>query len=107
MPRYLITGSYTAEGAKGVLAEGGSGRVAAVEKAVSSVGGKLESFYFAFGSDDFYVTVDMPSNTAVTAVMLTVTAAGGATARTVVLLTPEEVDEARKLTPGYRAPGAA
>lgn len=43
-------------------AEGGSGRRDAVAKLASSVGGKLEAFYFAFGSDDFYVIVDAPSN---------------------------------------------
>ena len=105
MPKYLITGSYTQVGIKGVLGEGGSGRRDAVEKLATSVGGNLESFYFGFGSDDFYVTVDGPSNEAAAAVAMTVAAAGGATARTVVLLTPEEVDKATKLSPSYRAPG--
>ena len=106
MPKYLITGSYTLTGIKGVLAEGGNGRRDAVEKLASSLGGGLESFYFAFGGDDFYVTVDLPSHEAAAAVAMTVAAAGGASARTVVLLTPEEVDAATKLSPSYRAPGA-
>jgi uncharacterized protein with GYD domain len=105
MPKYLITGSYTQAGIKGVIGEGGSGRRDAVEKLASSVGGRLESFYFGFGSEDFYVTVDVPGNEAAAAVAMTVAAAGGATARTVVLLTPEEVDAATKLSPNYRAPG--
>ena len=45
--KYLITGSYTAQGAKGVLAEGGSGRVTAVRQLIESAGGRLEAFYFA------------------------------------------------------------
>jgi len=106
VPKYLITGSYTIQGAKGVLAEGGSARVAAVEKTATSVGGRLESFYFGFGGDDFYVTVDLSGNAAAAAVAMTVAAAGGVSARTVVLLTPEEVDAAMKLSPAYRAPGA-
>ncbi len=106
MPKYLITGSYTAQGATGVMAEGGSGRVASVTKLLASVGGSVESFYFGFGSDDFYVTVDAPSNAAVAAAMLAVAAAGGTNARTVVLLTPDELDSAVKLGPDYRAPGA-
>ncbi len=106
MPKYLITGSYTVEGARGVHAEGGSGRVTAVKKLITSLGGKVESFYFGFGGDDFYVTVDLPSNTAAAAGAMAVAAAGGASPRTVVLLTPEEVDAAMKLTPTYRAPGA-
>jgi uncharacterized protein with GYD domain len=106
MPKYLITGSYTDHGAKGVIAEGGSGRVAAVTKLIASLGGTVESFYFGFGSDDFYVTVDLPGNTAAAAGTAVVAAAGGARPRTIVLLTPEEVDAAMQLTADYRAPGA-
>ena len=92
--------------AKGVMAEGGSGRVAAVTKLVDSLGGTVESFYFGFGGDDFYVTVDVPSNAAAAAAAMAVAASGGASPRTIVLLTPEEVDAAMKLSPDYRAPGA-
>ena len=105
MPRYLITGSYTVAGAKGVIAEGGSGRVAAVTTLITSLGGSLESFYFAFGSDDFYLVADLPSNAAAAAGALTAAATGAIATRTVVLMTPEEVDAATKLTPAYRAPG--
>jgi len=106
MAKYLVTGSYTLTGIKGVVAEGGSGRREAVEKLAASLGGSLESFYFAFGGDDFHVIVDLPSNEAAAAVAMTIAAAGTVSARTVVLLTPEEVDAATKLSPSYRAPGA-
>ena len=105
MPKYLITGGYTQAGIKGVLGEGGSARRAAVENVATSVGGTVEAFYFAFGGDDFYVTVDLPNNEAAAAVAMTVAASGAVTPRTVVLLTPEEVDGARQLSPNYRAPG--
>jgi uncharacterized protein with GYD domain len=105
MPKFLVVGSYTQNGINGVLAEGGSGRRTAVEKLATSVGGSLESFYFGFGGDDFYVTVELPDNQAAAAVAMSVAAAGGATARTIVLITPEEVDAAAKLSPTYRAPG--
>ena len=85
MPKYLITGSYTVQGAKGVQAEGGSGRVAAVTKLIASLGGTVESFYFGFGGDDFYVTVDLPSNTAAAAGAMAVAASGAASPRTIVL----------------------
>ena len=78
MPKYLFTGSYTVQGSKGVIAEGGSARVATVTKLMESLGGTLESFYFGFGSDDFYITAEMPSNAAAAAVGLSVAAAGGA-----------------------------
>ena len=69
------------------------------------MGGSLESFYFGFGKADAYVTVDLPDNESAAAVALAVNAAGGATTRTVVLLSPEEIDAAAKHSVSYRAPG--
>jgi uncharacterized protein with GYD domain len=106
MTKFLFTGSYTAEGAKGVLAEGGTGRRAATEKLVASVGGTVEAYYFAFGSDDFFLIADLPGNAAAAAGALTAAASGAIRTRTTVLLTPEEIDAAAKLSPDYRAPGA-
>ena len=105
MAKYLITGSYTTSGINGVIAEGGSGRRDAVGKLAESVGGKLESFYWAFGSDDFHIVIDLPSDEAAAAIAMTVGSAGAATLRTTVLLTAEQVDAAAKLSPKYRAPG--
>jgi hypothetical protein len=56
-------------------------------------------------SDDFYRIADLPSNTAAAAGTLTAAATGAIATRTVVLMTPEEVDAATKLTPNYRPPG--
>lgn len=105
MPKYLVTASYTAEGAKGLLKDGGSKRRQAIETAVKAVGGRIESFYFAFGEHDVYVIVDAPDNVAVAAMTVAVGAAGGATSRTTVLLTPEEIDQATKKRPNYTPPG--
>jgi uncharacterized protein with GYD domain len=105
MPKYLISGTYTADGARGVLKEGGRRRREATEKLLKSVGGSLEAYYFAFGGDDFYLIADLPSNTAAAAGSLTAAATGAVGVRTIVLLTPEEVDAATKLTPTYRPPG--
>jgi uncharacterized protein with GYD domain len=77
-----------------------------VAKVAESVGGRLESFYFAFGDHDVYTVVDLPDNESAATVALTVNAAGGATVRTVVLLTPEEVDAAAKRSADYRPPGS-
>jgi uncharacterized protein with GYD domain len=105
MPKYLFQSNYVGEGVKGLLKEGGSSRRAAVEKAVKSMGGKLETFYFAFGEVDAYVIVDLPDNAAAAALALTVSASGAAVAKTTVLMTPEELDNAAKRTPSYRPPG--
>ena len=106
MPKYLFTGSYTAEGGRGLLAEGGTGRRAATEKLIASLGGTLETYYFAFGSDDFVLIADLPGNAAAAAGALTAGASGAINVRTIVLLTPEEIDEATRLSPSYRPPGA-
>ena len=53
MPKYLFCGSYTPEGFKGLMEEGGSKRIEAAKQALGSVGGSLEAFYFSFGENDF------------------------------------------------------
>ena len=105
MPKFLIQANYVGEGVKGLLKEGGTGRRAAVEKLVQSVGGRLELFYYAFGDVDAYVIVDLPDNASAAAVALTVNASGLAVTKTTVMMTPEEVDAATKKTPSYRPPG--
>ena len=106
MPKYLIQASYTPEGVKGLLKDGGSKRRAAAAAAVKGLGGNLEVFYFAFGDTDAYVVLDCPDNVSAAAASLAVNAAGGASCEVVVLLTPEEMNEAAKRSVEYRAPGS-
>ena len=105
MPKYLFQGSFPVEGLKGLIKEGGSGRREAAEKLAESLGGKLEVYYFAFGKNDFYVIMDLPDNVSSCAGALMANASGGTRVKTVVLLTPEEVDQAVKKTVDYRPPG--
>jgi uncharacterized protein with GYD domain len=105
MSKYLVIASYSPEGIKGVLKSGGTARSDAVREAAQSLGGTLESFYFAFGDDDAFVVVDMPDNVAAAAIAMAVSATGLAAARVVVLLTPAEVDEAAKRQVAYTPPG--
>ena len=106
MAKYMWTGSYTQQGIKGVIAEGGSSRKAVVEKMLASVGGKLECLYYCFGNDDVVIIVDAPDNISAAAVGMTVAASGAVHGRLTVLLTPAEVDQAAKKAPAYRAPGS-
>ena len=106
MPKYLWKVSYTAQGAQGVLREGGTGRQTAVAKMVEDLGGSVECFYFAFGEDDAYVIADLPDNATAAAVSMTVGAAGAVQITTVPLLGVDEVDAAAAKSIGYRAPGA-
>jgi uncharacterized protein with GYD domain len=105
MPKFLIHARYNAEGAKGVMSEGGSGRRDAIAKVAEALGGKLESFYFAFGDDDVITVLDFPDNVSAAAVSMTVGASGLVSTRTTVLLSPEEIDEAAGKSVAYRGPG--
>jgi uncharacterized protein with GYD domain len=105
MPKFLFQGRYTPEGVKGLLHDGGSGRREAVDKLVSSVGGRVESMYFAFGGTDVYVIADLPDNASAAAVALAVAQTGKASADTVVLMTPQEIDAAAKKSVTFRPPG--
>ena len=105
MGKYMFEAHYTVEGAKGVAKEGGSARRAAVEKSIASVGGRLEAFYFAFGGSDAFVIADLPDNVSAAAMALAVNQSGMASTKTVVLLTPEEMDAAGKKSVSYRPPG--
>jgi len=105
MPKYLFYGSYTQEGLKGLMEEGGTGRVDAARQALASAGGELEAFYFAFGENDFYILVDLPDNVSTTAVSWIGNISGTFNIKTVVLLTPEEVDQAIRKNIDFRPPG--
>jgi uncharacterized protein with GYD domain len=105
MPKYLFEASYTTDGVKGVASKGGSARRDAIEQMFQASGGKMEGFYFAFGDSDAYVFGDLPGNEAATAIALNVNQSGGATVKTVVLLTPEEVDAAAQASVDYTPPG--
>ena len=106
MARFLFEGSYSVDGVKGVLKDGGTGRRAAIETAIKSLGGKLEAVYFAFGDTDIYVVVDGIDNAKAAAFSMGVGQSGTlARVKTTVLMTPEEIDQAAKVTMSYRAPG--
>jgi len=106
MPKYLFIANYNADGAKGILSAGGTARKTAVAESAAKLGGSLESFYFGFGEDDAYVIVDMPDNVSVAAIGLQVAASGMTTVRTIVLLTPDEIDKAAQAPKTYRPPGS-
>ncbi len=105
MAKYLAKVKYTQDGLQGLLKDGGTARVDAVNQLLKSVGGTLESFYFAFGAEDGFVILDLPDSVSAAAISLTVSAAGGASTEIVQLLTPADIDAASKKSPAYRAPG--
>ncbi len=106
MPKYLFQANYTAQGLQGLLKEGGTARRRVFEEMAREQGGTLESFYYAFGGSDLYITFDLPDAATAAAVSLNIGAGGALEISTVQLITAEEVDEACGKTVTYRPPGA-
>ena len=106
MPTYLWQASYTTEGTKGLLKDGGSKRRAAVQQMIEKAGGKLHAFYYAFGEADVYGIAEFPDQATAAAVSLAVNGAGAVHFRSTVLISPEEIDAAAKKSVTYRPPGA-
>lgn len=106
MAKFLIKGSYTTEGAKGLVKEGGTARKAAVQKALEGLGGKLDSMYYAFGADDVIVICDMPDTISGLALSLAVNGSGAVRISTTPLLSVEDVDAACKKAVNYRPAGS-
>jgi uncharacterized protein with GYD domain len=105
MKKYLIKASYNSNGVKGIMKDGGSRRKTEVKKMIEGLGGKLESFYFAFGEHDAYVTVELQDDITAAAAVSKVNSSGVVSVSTTVLLTPEDVDAAIKKSVSYKAPG--
>jgi len=104
MKKYLISASYNADGTRGLLSQGGSKRKSEVQKTLEGLGGRMESFYYAFGEHDVYIIAELPDDVSAAAVGLRVKATGLVSLRTTVLLTPEDIDNASKKSVNYQAP---
>lgn len=104
MAKYLVQFSYTDEGMKGLIKDGGSKRREVVEQLIKGLGGRVEAYYFAFGEWDGIAIVDGPEENMVGA-LLAIGASGAVKLKTTVLITPEELDKSVKKVPSYRPPG--
>jgi len=105
MPKFLIEGSYTPEGLKGLAKEKASGRKAVLNEALESLGGKLEGIYYALGDADVYLFCDCPDHVSAAALSLAASSTGLVRTKTIALMTVEEADRALNMKPKYRAPG--
>ena len=106
MPKYLFEVDYTVEGTKGLLKDGGVKRRATVEKMATGLGGRLDAFYYTYGTRDAIIIVDLPDDVTALAISLAVSASGSVAFKTTRLIMPEEIDQAAKKTVSYQAPGA-
>ncbi|MDG1846561.1 MAG: GYD domain-containing protein [Acidimicrobiales bacterium] len=107
MPHYMITGSYNADGAKALIAEGGTARLNQARSLIESLGGNLEAFYFAFGEDDIVGFCEMPDDATAAAATLAASSSGTVSIKITPLLTPADIDTASSVVSQatYRAPG--
>src|SRR4051812_13957402 len=106
MPKFLVEGTYTAEGHKGLAKDKPSGRRTAIAQAIKKLGGNLDAIYFCLGENDILLIVDLPDHLTAAGLGSAVCASGMARTKTTVLLTVEEADGALSRTVDYRAPGA-
>lgn len=105
MPKYMFEATYVGDGITGLMQEGGTKRREALTEALTSLGGSLESFYYAFGYYDVLGVFEVPDDASAAALSLLVNSTGKVNVRLKPLMTVEDIDEAAKKTPSYRAPG--
>ncbi len=107
MPHFLIKGSYTADGLRGLAKDKASGREAAVKASLDGLGGKLISVYYALGEEDVFVICECPDHVSAAALALAASSSGLIKTKTIPLMTVAETDKALTMNTKYRAPGAS
>lgn len=110
MPRYIVTGKYTASAMKAMV-DNPSDREAAARAIVEAAGGKLESFYLTTGDNDFSIKVTIDDATDLIAGLLATGASGAVSnLKTIRAFTSDEFTAMQKraaeLAGAYKAPGS-
>jgi uncharacterized protein with GYD domain len=75
MPLYMFRAGYTADSWAAQLQKPVN-REEALKPAVRALGGRIISFYYAFGEDDVILIAQMPDNKAAASLALAATAGG-------------------------------
>ena len=94
MAKFAVIGGYTADAWAKMIDNPGD-RTAAVSKALEALGGKLESFYWSFGDDDFLGIIDVPDDAAAGAFSVAVGSSG--TLRNLRTIKLMSIQEGRKI----------
>jgi uncharacterized protein with GYD domain len=108
MAIYIITGNYTTDGAKGMMAHP-TDRMEAVRPLIAAGGGTILSYYVTMGESDFQITVEGDDIEGVMASLIVAGASGGVcNMRTQPAFTPQEFLAAQKragaLAASFKAP---
>ena len=107
MPRYMIQASYNNQGISGLLSNP-QDRAEAVRPVIERLGGRLESFDYAFGDYDVVAIVELPDNVSAAAIAMAIGSGGAIRSfKTTVLISMNDAVEAmrRASSTGYRPPG--
>jgi uncharacterized protein with GYD domain len=105
MPHFLIEGSYSPEGLRGLAKDKAAGREAAVKAALKKIGGKLVGLYFALGEADVYAVCECPDYITAAAMSLAASSSGLIRTKTIPLMTVAETDKALGVDISFRSPG--
>jgi uncharacterized protein with GYD domain len=110
MAKYAVLGGYSAEAWAKMIDNPGD-RTAAVTKVAQSLGGKLESFYWSFGDDDFLGIIEAPDDAAAAAFSVAVGSTGSLrNLRTIKLISLDEgkkvLEKAKAAKAVYATPGS-
>ncbi len=96
MALYMVQGAYTAE-ALATMAKNPQDRSVPVRELVQKLGGRMIGFYFCFGEYDVVALVELPDDSAATALALAAVSPGHLKAyKTTKLFTVEETMEAMR-----------
>ena len=78
MSTFIISGNYSNEGIKGMMANP-SDREAAVKPLIEGMGGKFVSYYVTTGAHDFQLTVETDDAVSMMSALIVAGAGGGVT----------------------------
>ncbi len=107
MPYYMLQGAYTSEAWAAQVAKP-QNRIEIVRPLFESLGGRIESAYFAFGEYDVVVIAEFPDNVSAAAISVAINSSGAfKTAKTTPLMTMDDGLEVMRKAggTGYRPPG--
>lgn len=110
MPHYMFSGRYALNSIKAMV-DKPQDREAGARSLIEAGGGKLHSFFFCFGFEDFVAIAEMPSDEAMAATSLALGASGVlSSGGTTKLLTAQEAMKAmagaKDVLAGYKPPSS-
>ena len=110
MGKYMLMGGYTTDSWKAMI-QNPTDRTEAARKAIEAAGGRLETFYWSFGEDDFVAIFDAPDDINAAAGAIGVASSGALrNVRTIKLITADEsrklLEKARTVAQAYAPPTA-